>query len=114
MQVAPSADHALWSLNLVQVTESISGSVVPLAMFLLTCCWLCNLPSNAKLLKLKLSIIAHMDLDQKGGRQKYLGKKNYSQNNELFLTNNELFLTCVLSIEEVCLAPALQCIRAIH
>ena len=29
---APSADHALWSLNLVQVTESISGSVVPLAM----------------------------------------------------------------------------------
>ena len=33
MQVAPSADHALWSLNLVQVTESISGSVVPLAMF---------------------------------------------------------------------------------
>ena len=34
MQVTPSADHALWSLNLVQVTESISGSVVPLAMFL--------------------------------------------------------------------------------
>ena len=25
--------HALWSLNLVQVTESISGSFVPLAMF---------------------------------------------------------------------------------
>ena len=24
---------AMWSLNLVQVTESISGSVVPLAMF---------------------------------------------------------------------------------
>ena len=26
---------AMWSLNLVQVTESISGSVVPLAMFLI-------------------------------------------------------------------------------
>ena len=24
---------AMWSMNLVQVTESISGSVVPLAMF---------------------------------------------------------------------------------
>ena len=34
MQVPPSSDHALWSLNLVQVTESISGSVVPLAMFI--------------------------------------------------------------------------------
>ena len=37
MQVAPSSDHAMWSLNLVQVTESISGSVVPLAMFLPMC-----------------------------------------------------------------------------
>ena len=35
IQVAPSGNHALWSLNLVQVTESISGSVVPLAMFIL-------------------------------------------------------------------------------
>ena len=33
-QVAPSADHALLSLNLVQVTESVSGSVVPVAMFI--------------------------------------------------------------------------------
>ena len=29
-----SASLAMWSLNLVQVMESISGSVVPLAMFL--------------------------------------------------------------------------------
>ena len=34
MQVAPSVGHDLWLLNFVQVTESISGSVVPLAMFL--------------------------------------------------------------------------------
>ena len=42
MQVVPSvlmakietnANAAMWFLNLVQVTELISGSVVPLAMF---------------------------------------------------------------------------------
>ena len=31
-----NVNAAMWSLNLVQVTESISGSVVPLAMFV---CW---------------------------------------------------------------------------
>ena len=34
MQVAPSGGGAILLRNLVQVTESFSGSVVPLAMFI--------------------------------------------------------------------------------
>ena len=33
-KLATNASGAMWLPNLVQVTESISGSVVPLAMFL--------------------------------------------------------------------------------